>query len=256
MIELLISAFSSVPELLVAAGYPTDETLELLTTRGEAIEPGWLGGTNEIWMGKPITFDLPSLYAVRKAPLAPMIAQLLPAWDFLLVRLTCSFRPAAECAFMLVSLRVRLEPQRPAILGDAIAYHMEPKDVTTPRTVKRSLSISPSLKLKLTNIGDAEASLGKAERADEYIVYEPQISTFGLGSESPGWDFSPTKAQELRGSRELFLVVQLPRGTVLTSRFELAATVQTKVGPIRLPTFRRGGSAELLVDERHTLVPQ
>lgn len=256
VVGLYIPEQEPVPAVVVV-GLPDPDIVEQLAVRGGTTIKGALGGENEIWLGRPEAFNLLELYADRHSELSPMILAQAETTDFHAIRLTCSFRPASGCQFLRASLRVWLEPQPPSRPGVAVAYHMQPADLVTPLIVKRTFGVSPALTLTLSPVTNVELSGPQAERSTEHISYEPQLSTFGLGSDAPGWDFNKTRAQPIQGSRELFLVVKMPRGVTLQGRFDLSATVQSSLpglGRIPLTSFLRRGSSDPLISERHLLV--
>ena len=254
MVELPLPPINESDPLVLAEAYPDERTLQQLSVRGETTLPGWLGGANKIWLGRPDTFDMSRLY--QHEELDRLIVQQLPRWDFWRVRFTCGFRPAPECVFSSVSLQVRLEPELPHTFGVATAYQLEPAEVFQERTVKRRLAITPALTITLTDAVAAEGSIAEAERSDEYTLYEPRITTFGLNSPEAGWIFERTKGQAITGSRELFMVVRLPRGASLSARFALSATVVAKIGSVPLEVFRLSNSDQPLMTERYPLIPQ
>lgn len=253
MVEMQAVVPESMSELFVAAGHPDQNLVEQIRLRGGAVVKSLLGGVNEVWLGKPQAFDLLALFAAQRESISPLIAAQTSESDFVALQLACSFRPAPECDFIRASVRVWLEPGSPAKEGDAVAVDMFPREIETPITTKRSYSFSPELKFNFNELAELEASLGKAEHSTEYIIYEPEITTFALGERAPGWDFNKTRARTIRGSKELFLVVKKPKGSALWGRFEITATVRTSIGRIPLPTFFARGGTKPIIDERHLI---
>ena len=124
-------------------------------------------------------------------------------------------------------MRVSVTVLNPAT-EQTIAYDMFPLNVERQTTVKRGYEIAPSLKFSF-----GEAAL-KASRSDETIVYEPQLSGAGLLTPQPSWTFRSSDRSGLAGSRELFLVLKLPKGKRCGARFGIAAESQGRFGPIPL----------------------
>lgn len=256
MIDLQAISPESMQPLIVAAGQPDESVLEQLKVRGGAEIKSLLGDKNEVWIGKPQAFDLLSLFAVeKKRPSAQIEAQAVHA-DFVLVQFNCSFRPAPDCEFIRASVRVWLEPEPPAQADEATAYDMFPREVESKVTVKRSFSASPELKLSFVKLAELEFAGVKVEQTQEYIAYEPEITSFALGTKAPGWDLNKSKARPIHGNKALFIVVQKPKGVSLSGRFELSATVQTNIlGRIPLSTFILSGGTRPVIDERYRLYP-
>jgi len=247
MIEINAVLPENMPELLVAAGHPEERLIEQIKLRGGAAVTSLLGDKNEVWLGRPQAFDLLSLFAAYKKGIPPLLAAQASGSDFVALQFVCSFRPAPECEFIRATMRVRLEP------SDSIAYDMFPRDVETTVTMKRTFSISPELKFKFAKVAELGVSGLQPEQSAEYIAYEPEITTFALGENAPGWDFNKTKAKPIRGSRELFLTVKKPKGISLFGRFELSATVQTNIGRIPLSTFFLSGGTKPLISEKYLI---
>jgi hypothetical protein len=70
---------------------------------------------------------------------------------------------------------------------------------------------------------------GSAGISQEYIVYEPQITGYGLNTSSVIWDFKSTKEKDVLGNKKLQLIVQTPKGTNVKGRFLLGAAVSSSL---------------------------
>ncbi|GAB9084605.1 hypothetical protein [Bradyrhizobium diazoefficiens] len=194
---------------------------------------------NRLQIGIPQVIDLQKLAA---APGEKAFDFTAFNADFRLVRLACGFLPDKGCRYVWARLSIDLVG-----LGDnqneqVIAFDMFPLNVERQTTVKRGYEIAPTLKLSF-----GEAAL-KASRSDETIVYEPQLSGAGLLTSQPSWTFKSNDRDGLLGSRELFLVVKLPKGKRCGARFGIAAESQGRFGPIPLRRVGEVGAPRDLIE--------
>ena len=255
MIELQASAPASAPILAKATGHMDEQLLEQLQVRGEAAVSSLLGDKNDVWLSRPEAFNLLALATAQKAPVSPIIEAQASTYDFIHLQFHCSFRPAPECEFIRASVQVHLDADVARHSRAAIAYDMFPREVETPITVKRSFGVSPEIKLSFAMVAELSGTGVKANISNEYIAYEPEITTFALGDHAPGWDFNKTKARPIRGSKTLFLIVKKPKDAPLFGRFQLAAMLQTNIGRIPLSTFFLSGGDKPLIDESYCIFP-
>ena len=85
---------------------------------------------------------------------------------------------------------------------------------------ERGFGITPELKLNMFEV-EAEVS-GSMDKTEEYIFYEPQITSFGLNTSKVAWDFRSTKEMAVLGDKKLQLVIQTPKGTKVKGKFLLS----------------------------------
>lgn len=249
--EVRAQNLEGIPELFKAYGVLEERLLEQVKLRGGSIVTSLLGDKNEVWLGKPEAIDLISVLRSDKEGVPPIIAAQMDEFDFVLVQFASSFRPAPQCEFIRATVRVLLGLKSATRSEMAVAYDMFPREIETPITVKRNYGFSPEMKFKFAEVVDVGISGVQSGNATEYIVYEPQITTFALGERAPGWDFNKVKARPIRGSKEMFLIVKKPKGKSLYARFELAATLQTNIGRIPLSTFFLSGGDKPLIKESY-----
>jgi hypothetical protein len=211
---------------LSPAGPTQDKSVQFQEERKE-LE----GRNNRLQIGTPQVTDLRRL---QDAGGVKTIDFDLFDADFLLVRLACSFMPDRRSRYIWGRFSVELKavPEQPN--ASAIAFDMFPISIERQTTVKRSFELAPTLKFSFL-----EASV-KASTSNETVSYEPQVSG-GLLTSTPTWTFTASNPLGIIGSREMFLVLKLPRGTRCGARFGIVAEVYGKFGPI--PVRRPGESA-------------
>lgn len=106
--------------------------------------------------------------------------------------------------------------------GQAICWSMQPDRVEKPTKVKLGSELFAEFKIGLVAIG------ASAKEEDEMVVYEPEITAFGLGQRDPSWEFQPVEGRQLRGVQLLHLVVQQPRETTSTAAVHVSLEADRK----------------------------
>lgn len=251
MIEITSRLIST--DLVTAQAQVDQEVIKDLDTRAQATIVSLLGDRNQVWLGKPEAFDLLSLCnASGKDPPISLMLMMRTA-DLVVIQLACSFRPAPECQFVRATVRVWLECDVGSV-DQPIAYDLFPREVVLPVSYKRTFSVSPELKLGFEKVSQIEASAFSLESSRTYVVYEPEIISFGVGDSCPGWDLNKTVSRPIRGVKDLFILVKKPRLVPLKARFDVSAWVQTYIGRVPLSTFFLSGSSKPLIQESFVLV--
>ena len=204
------------------------------------------GRTNRVLLGIPQTTSLLERWPAKEL-FAPEVAALQDEWDFLMVRLACSFLPDRGCTFTWTRIAIELgvQDEGPARPGAVVAFDLFPQEVGETRKFKRSFSITPKLKFAFA---EASASI---ETDQDTIRYDPQLFAAGLLTDTPVWTFSASKRPGVIGSKELFIVLKKCRGSTVQARFLVGAEVHTAFGPVPL---RRYGD-ESLLDRAYILTP-
>lgn len=251
MIEISTQPIST--DLVIAQAKPDQEAVKDLDTRAQATIVSLLGDKNQVWLGRPEAFDLLSLSKASGKELPATLMLIMQTSDLVVIQLACSFRPAPQCQFVRATVRVWLECEA-SQADQPIAYDLFPREVVLPVSYKRTLSVSPELKLGFEKVSQLEASAFSLERSRTYVVYEPEIISFGVGDSCPGWDFNKTVSRPIRGVKDLFILVKKPRSIPLKVRFDVSAWVQTYIGKIPLSTFFLSGSDKPLIQESFVLI--
>ena len=76
------------------------------------------------------------------------------------------------------------------------------------------------MKLSLFDFVDTSVEVG-VNKSEEYVQYEPQIISFGIGKSTVAWDFSQTKEKGIWGDTLLLVVVKAPKGNKVIGRLWL-----------------------------------
>ena len=233
---------------------PDQETLEKFNIRDKGIITDLLRAKNEIWLGKPEVFDLRTLLPKGDSYQA-LLTSSFQFHDFVLLQFACSFRPASSCEFVRASVQIFMLNEM-GQTDDIIAYDIFPHEVFMPVTYKRNLSISPDLMLSFAKVLQVETSAFEYQNAQEYVIYQPEITAFGKGTNEPGWDFSKSSGRAIQGIKDLFLVIKKPKSTIVKLRFNISnCKVRTdKIGIVPLPKVFFSDSKGTLIKEEYILI--
>ncbi len=199
-------------------------------------------GISRVLVGEPQTTDLLAVWP-SGTPIDPEIRELNHAWDFLAVRLACSFVPARGSRLTWVRLNAELAGHGPDVR--ALAHDLFPRSISRPVNYHRRYSVTPSLKFSFV-----EASVA-AEKEETSIELQPQMDSSGLLTNTPGWTFRSDDRSGLSGSREMFMIVRVQKKSAVTIAFRVNAEARGRLGPI--PLRRTNESAELSLP--HVLRP-
>lgn len=150
-------------------------------------------------LGQPVVIEL-TKKLLEKDPEAAASLQQHKDQVFHLVRLACTFHPAAGRRFTEAWLRVQCAPA-----PETIAWSMLPqRDADIDES---SMKVQLGFDLKLLGIG---LKPGVEESRSTKRV-RPFIDARNLQQSDPQWQFKPTDARELEGSFPLALVLRSPR---------------------------------------------
>jgi hypothetical protein len=169
-------------------------------------------------IGRPDTWLLTDLYEPDQLPAT--VRTRLQDTRFLLVRLSCSFRPVkAHTRIDWARLAVSLMPDDAGRVPVAVDVH--PLLVTHEGRRNVKVSLSPTLKF-----AELEAGAGGVDFGVEYPEIQPVISASGVGEATPAWDFSAAPGAYVHGSKWMHLLVGAsPAMSVCDARVELTADV-------------------------------
>jgi len=150
---------------------------------------------------------------------------------YTLVRLACTLHPPAlaRSRYSQARLTAYLRPKTGP--GSVIAHDLYPQRVEADSRRKYTVSLGPELKFAEL----VDLSLGEVGAEIEVRQVFPVIQGYGLAESRPYWDFGRHASHPLLGSQSVYFVAAAPReagGFRLT--LELAATLETRFGPVRL----------------------
>jgi hypothetical protein len=155
-------------------------------------------------IGRPEAVSLAGAFPPKD--LSPFVRAQFRAYDFYLVRLACSLRPAQHGAqidrarFLVLLLRGK-DGQQP------VAFDAHPIAVTQKVQRDVKVSLSPSLKLE-----EVEASLGQIENSFSYSELHPLVTMLGIGEVLTEWEYRAARGIRLQGTKLMHLVVKAPKG--------------------------------------------
>ena len=196
----------------------------------EGLIEGMRGKKNRISIGIPYHEELISRMEAKNEEISHEIKQLAKENDFHFISLNCSFLPDNDCRFEWARFNVELNAAdsktEQLLIKKPVAFQMFPDIVTSETKVSRELSLTPQLKL---TPGVEIGVNGGLKRNEDYIVYEPQITTYGIGTPSVKWDFKNTKEKGIWGNRQLQLIIQSPKDAKITAKFVVGAEVSSKL---------------------------
>ncbi|MFX0095613.1 MAG: hypothetical protein ACFFBD_28000 [Candidatus Hodarchaeota archaeon] len=200
--------------------YILEPTLEgqtkCIEEHGEATFNTVLQRENKIALGRPYYEELLSRYEAMNQPIPHEIEHLSQDYDFHFVTFSCSFSPDRDCKFDWARVAVNLDTTSKSDeqLDPAIAYWMFPEKITSLLTCDKTIIAEP---LRL--------GIGIGSRQKE-IVYKPKIRGGNKGRSNPEWIFT----DDVLGIKQLFIIIQSPKGSKVLGRFVLGATVRFTKG--------------------------
>lgn len=213
----------------------------------EGMIEGFKGKKNRVAVGQLYLENLISRMQAKNEEISHEIKRLAEKYDFHFVALNCVFWPDIDCKFEWARFGVELyavdsktgEPV--SMSSPPTSYSLFPDNISSEVKVKRGFGITPELKFNMVVEAGVSGSIDKTE---EYILYEPQITSFGLTTSKVAWDFKSTKERAVLGDKKLQLVIQTPKGTKVKGKFLLGAEVSSSVSKwFPVPVSRRKDNA-------------
>ena len=160
-------------------------------------------------VGGPHGFRITKDRAANDEGLRKLIADRPDHLDFYKVHLGVGF--VTHNGPRLESAQVKLLLTAAPDTASPFALSMTPTAAGTPVKVKRG--VTADLKVQVPYVG--ETGLGM-DAEQEYEQTKLFVRGFGLGGDTPGWEFTRTTGQRLEGSCRLQLIVQVAHGARLT----------------------------------------
>jgi hypothetical protein len=218
----------------------------------EGMIESFRGKRNRIAVGQPYLENLISSMHVKHEEISYEMGRLVERYDFHFVAMNCVFQPDIGCRFEWARFGVDLSAvdsktgEPVSMISLPITYSLFPENVFSEIKVRRRFGITPELKLKI--FGEPlslEAGIsGNVDKSEEYILYEPEIISFGLNTSKVAWDFKSTKERAVSGDKKLQLVIQTPKGTKVKGKFLLGAEVSSSVSRwLPVPVSKRKDNA-------------
>jgi hypothetical protein len=168
---------------------------------------------------------------------------------YLLLRLACTLHPPTKgrSRYAEAVLATYLRPVKGA--GQVVAHDLYPQRLTAETQGTFVVGLGPDL--KFANL--AKVTLLQVGAEIEYRRAFPVIQGYGLGESRVYWRFAHHATHPLLGSQSVYVVLDTPgdAGGVRLS-VELVATLETRVGPIRLglPREARDHTSRTIGDGR------
>jgi hypothetical protein len=213
----------------------------------EGMIEGFKGKRNRVAVGQVYLENLISRMQAKNEEISYEIKRLAERYDFHFVAMNCVFRPDIDCKFEWARFGVELyavdsktgEPT--GMSPPPFTYSLFPDNISSEIKVKRGFGITAELKFNMF----VEAGVsGSKNKTEEYVFYEPQITSFGLNTSKAVWDFKSTKERSVLGDKKLQLVIQTPKGTKVRGKFLLGAEVSSSVSRwLPVPVSKRKDNA-------------
>jgi hypothetical protein len=208
---------------------------------------GFRGKKNRIAVGQLYRENLISRMQSKNEEISYEIKRLAEKYDFHFVALNCVFQPDIDCKFEWARFGVELYAvdsrtgDLVSISSPPTSYSLFPDSISSEIKVKRGFGITPELKFNMVVEAGVSGSMDKTE---EYIFYEPQITSFGLNTSKVAWDFRSSKERAVLGDKKLQLVIQTPKGTKVKGKFLLGAEVSSSFSKwLPVPVSKRKDNA-------------
>jgi hypothetical protein len=238
----------------------TPETIEQVAWEGH-LAPLWTPD-QQSWALGPMPKDAASLPRVTLGKPVWWLAETAmetetgkqwapPASDrqYILLRLACTLHPPAKRRFRYAEavLATYLRPVKGS--GQVVAHDLYPLRLTAENQGTFTVGLGPGLKFASV----VDVSLLEVGAEIEYRRAFPIIQGYGLGESRVYWRFAHHATHPLLGSQSVYAVLDAP-GDVGGVRLsvELVATLETRVGPIRLglPREARDHTSHTIGDGR------
>lgn len=184
---------------------------------------------NKVSVGIPYYENLTSRIHNLGEEIPYEIRKLTEHFDFHYTRLTCSFLPDSECRFEWARFGVNLVSDDISNPTKPISWDISPSEVLSSIKCKKEFSFTPNLKFNI--VPDIiEAGLeSEFKETKDYVIYEPQITSFGLNGSNIIWDFQKTKEKGIFGNKSLLLLIRSPKGIKVRGKFIIGAEVSSKL---------------------------
>ena len=193
------------------------------------------GKKNCVTVGQPYLEPLIPRMQAKNEEISYEIKRLAEKYDFHFVSMSCVLQPDIDCKIEWARFGVELYAADPNLgiiihpstssLPSPLAYSLFPKEISSKVKVNRKHSITADLKIKVLVV---EAGVGGSANNEEgYIVYQPQITGYGINTSMVAWDFKSTREKTALGDKEVQLVIQSPKGAKVKGRFLLGAEVSS-----------------------------
>ena len=187
----------------------------------------------KVAVGEPYYQNLTSEFNEKKEEIPSDVSSQLSDFDFHFVSLSCSFRPDPDCRINWARFGVELSATSKT--GDLlekkpIAWYILPKEILSQTVYQREAHFAPGIGFTLGPI-KIDPKLVDVSKREEFVVYEPEIFSFGLRRSGVSWDFKRTKSKEILGDKsDLFLLIRVPKNSKIKGRFLLGAEVECNIG--------------------------
>ncbi|MBN2440569.1 MAG: hypothetical protein JXJ04_04470 [Spirochaetales bacterium] len=183
---------------------------------------------NIVRIGEPYYENFISRAKSMKIKLSHEIQNLLNnEFDFQFVSFSCSFLPDKDCNFTWAQLGIEFFLNQNVDNVLPVAWNIFPESITQELKIEESLTINPNLEFKADKI-EAKAGIFKIDTKKVYLVYEPEIITFGHRLHKIAWQFKSTKGKSIFGDKKnLFAIVKIPKESQLMAKVHINATVET-----------------------------
>ena len=255
-----MSDFTSNEDMLALAvvemELPDEKRLELeaqffTLSTGANVSQSPFRAKSSVLIGQPLVLDLETVLSESGQTLSTEMKLQIEHYQFYQVKLSCSFRAAANYRFSSAYFEVSLDTV-PADKEKAIAYDLFPRSIEDEHKINRKFSFSPDLKFDL--LKPLTSLLPKYESSNEYLSYVSNIEASGIMTTTPGWSFRRTDAHDIKGIQELFMLVRKPKDTSVKATFNLTGQIELllmagPIGPFPLTTtFRNSKFNNLEID--------
>jgi hypothetical protein len=129
-------------------------------------------------------------------------------WDFYLLHLTCTLRPAEEEPF--TEALIELDLAQAGGAGAPIAWSMQPDRMVDPVEVSRTVNLGPTLKILGVGLNM------KAEQQRKITKQEVFLEAMYELESTPSWGLYRTSSTKLRGLYRFHLVVRTPKDSTVS----------------------------------------
>lgn len=240
---------------------PTNFTIDTLERREDVsvrMIDEIVNRKNKIIVEVPYCINITSKLAECKSELTLQTQKTLDNYDFYFASLGCSFRSDDNCTFIWGRLGLILGAE--SSVSDGLDRKIIAQDVFPTQELKeiiyeRKTCLTPEIEFSFKS--QKATDLLSIEAKKELIIYQPQITAYGIQRSNLSWDFL-FDHQEKKGARksDLLLIIKTQKNIKPKAEFLLAAEVEFQAEKtIQIPLAKKNEdiSVENFSEMRTTL---
>lgn len=146
-------------------------------------------------------------------------------YDFYHIALICSFLPDPTCKFTWARLTVKMQckPRQGdlQVSEKPLVCDMFPDEIHNKVKIERTFKVSGGLTYKFIEFKP------ESEIRSEFIVYQPEIISYGRNGSTFYWDFKESVQKSIYGDKILFAIIKKPKDSQVVGQFKIDTHIET-----------------------------